>query len=121
MMNENMDPSSVSGNPILDLDEFSDPKDILRLLLDSKQRGTTIGIRTPVLGRTMVMTGVQDLIFHEAPLVVLRPYDMSGHMLPQTTISLEDIQSVRPFVSRFENPFITKLSDGQESLLIGGV
>lgn len=101
----------------MDPEVFSSPKDILGLILESKQKGTVIGIKTPVFGRFVVLVGVEDLIFHEVPMVVLKPYDARGQMLSETKIPLSDIEFVQPFTSRFKNPFITRLGDSQQSLV----
>jgi hypothetical protein len=113
MEDNNFDPLSVSNNRFMDPEVYTNPKDILQQLLESKQKGTTIGIMTPILGRLIVMAGVQDLIFYDSPIVLLKPYDARGAMLAETKIPLDAIESVQPFTSRFENPFITRLSDGQ--------
>jgi hypothetical protein len=104
---------NISFDRLPEQEEFTDPKDILKFLLESKQHGTVIGISAPVFGRIMVMTCVQDLILEHAPVVILSPYDMTGHMLPITKIQLDSIRSVRPFTSKFQNPYASKLSDAQ--------
>lgn len=119
MEDNNFDPLSVHYSQILDPEVFTSPKDILQQLLESKQKGTMIGIIAPVLGTLMVLTGVQDLIFYDSPVVVLKPYDAHGSMLSETKIPLDTIESVQPFASQFENPFIARLSDGgQEPFLL---
>jgi hypothetical protein len=96
-------------------EEITNPKEILEQILDSKSKGTVIGISSPILGRGMVLTSVEDLILGGSPLIVLKPYDTSGNMLPETKIYLENINAVRAFSTRFENPFVSKFEDDQKS------
>jgi hypothetical protein len=117
MGNEKFDPLSISFSRFMEQEEFTTTGDIIKHLLSSKENGTVIGISSTVLGRTMVLTGIQDLIFGDELLIVLMPFDTSGYMLPATKISVKDIRSVKPFKSKFENPFVAKLRDDQNSML----
>jgi hypothetical protein len=117
MGNEKFDPLSISFSRFMEQEEFTTTGDIIKHLLSSKENGTVIGISSTVLGRTMVLTGIRDLIFGDELLIVLMPFDTSGYMLPATKISVKDIRSVKPFKSKFENPFVAKLRDDQNSML----
>ena len=92
-------------------EDLIDPIEILKKLIDSKVNGNLIGITSPLLSRIMVVTGVEDIVLDDSPIVVLKPYDKSGCMLLETKIPLSEIYSVRPFTSKFENPFLQKLGD----------
>ena len=89
---------------------ISEPTKIFKALLDSKEKGTVIGITSPILGKTMCLTCIEDLILsNEGELiVVLKSYDINGYILPSNKISLSHIESVYPFTSMFQNPFIPK-------------
>jgi len=74
---------------------------------------------SPALGDAeMYLTAVEDFVITEGddPLVVLKPYDMSGYLLPVNKIPLNSIEAVCPFKSKFENPFLPKLIDGKDGL-----
>lgn len=87
-----------------------DASEILKRLLESKVKGTIIGVTASTLGTTMVLAGIDDVLLGKIPMVVLKPYDTYGYILPETKIHLEDISSVRPFASKFQNPFEKKLN-----------
>jgi hypothetical protein len=94
-------------------DFIKDPKDIFKALLESKERGTAIGIKAEVLGKGMFVTGVEDLLIgdgHENTQVILKGYDFTGHVLETNTIRLTDIEGVCEFASKFGNPFLKTLS-----------
>jgi hypothetical protein len=94
------------------LDLVKEPREIFREILRSKEKGTVIGISSPVLGRVTYLTGVEDIVVDETcnVYVVLKPYDTSGYMFPVRNVSLEKIHSVKPFSSKFENVWIEKKS-----------
>jgi len=98
-------------------EEISNPTDIVSHLITSKENGTIIGINSYLLGTTMVRTGIEALIFDNEFVVVLKPYDIHGYMLPVTRLFLSEIQSVRSFTSKFENPFVARMNEDRNSLL----
>jgi hypothetical protein len=106
----------ISFRKFMDEDIFN-PTDIVSHLVTSKENGTIIGINSYLLGTTMVRTGVEALIFDDELLILLKPYDVHGYMLPVTRLALHDIQSVRSFTSKFENPFVVRMNDDRNSLL----
>jgi hypothetical protein len=116
MKNEGFDPLSISYSRFMEQEDVTNPGHILNHLLNSKEKGTVIGIVSPVLGRLMALTGVEDLILDERPMVILKPYDMNGRILPTAKILLENIYSVRPFTSKFENPFVAKFEEGNNGM-----
>ena len=94
-------------------DFIKDPRDIFRALLDSKDRGTAIGIKAGVLGKGMFVTGVDDILLgdgHDNTKVVLKGYDFTGHVLETNSILLTEIEGVCRFSSKFGNPFLSTLS-----------
>jgi hypothetical protein len=101
----------------LDQENFTTAKDILSALIDSKSNGTVIGITSALLGRSMFLTGIVDIILGDCSIVILQAYDTNGYILPETKIPVDTITAVRSFTSKFENPFVTKLHDEHNRLL----
>jgi hypothetical protein len=94
-------------------DFIKDPKDIFKALLDSKDRGTAIGIKARVLGKGMFVTSVEDILLgdgHDNTKVVLKGYDFTGHVLETDNILLTEIEGVCQFSSKFGNPFLNTLN-----------
>lgn len=94
-------------------DFVKEPQEIFKALLDSKERGTAIGIKAGVLGKGMFVTAVDDLLIgdgHENTYVILKGYDFTGHVLDTSTIRLTEIEGVCMFASKFGNPFLKTLS-----------
>lgn len=94
-------------------DFIKEPKDIFKALLDSKDRGTAIGIKAEILGKGMFVTSVEDILIgdgNENTKIVLKGYDFTGHVLETNNILLTDIEGVCKFPSKFGNPILDKLS-----------
>lgn len=94
-------------------DFVREPQEIFKALLDSKDRGTSIGIKASVLGKGMFVTGVEDILLgdgRENTHIILKGYDFTGHVLETNTIRLTDIEGVCCFTSKFGNPFLKTIS-----------
>lgn len=94
-------------------DFIKEPRDIFKALLDSKDRGTAIGIKSGILGKGMFITSVDDILIGDGDRntqVVLRGYDFTGHVLETNNILLSDIEGVCRFTSKFGNPILKTLS-----------
>jgi hypothetical protein len=94
-------------------DFLQEPKDVFKALLDSKDRGTTIGIKAQVLGKGMFVTAVEDILIgdgQENTWIILKGYDFTGHILEANTVRLTDIEGVCIFSSKFGNPILKTLS-----------
>ena len=94
-------------------DFITEPKDIFRALLESKDRGTVIGIKAFILGKGMFVTCVEEILIgdgDENTKVILKAYDFTGHILETNTIRLTDIDGVCQFPSKFGNPILKTLS-----------
>jgi hypothetical protein len=87
------------------LEFVSDRSFILNILTKSKDNGTVVGINAPCLGSGTFISVVDDIILVDDIIIVLKPFDASGHMLDTNKIRLSDVTSVLPFNSVFENPF----------------
>src|SRR5690606_26260237 len=88
-------------------DFIIDREKILQVLITGKINGSAVGVYSPALGNAMFVTGVEDVILadHDT-VIVLKQYDMSGHLFENYTLSLEDILSVYPFNTPLKNPFL---------------
>lgn len=94
-------------------DFIKEPNDIFKALLDSKDRGTAIGIKSGILGKGMFVTSVEDILIgdgHENTKIVLKGYDFTGHVLETNNILLTDIEGVCKFSSKFGNPIFNTLN-----------
>lgn len=94
-------------------DFIRDSHEIFKALLSSKEQGTAIGIKSPLLGKGMFVTGVEDILVgdgHENTRVILKGYDFTGHVLDTNSIRLTDIEGVCQFASKFGNPILKTLN-----------
>ena len=94
-------------------DFIQEPRDIFMALLDSKDRGTAIGIKSRILGKGMFVTSVDDILIGDGDgntQVILRGYDFTGHVLETNNILLADIEGVCRFTTKFGNPILKTLS-----------
>lgn len=100
-------------------DFIIDREKILQVLITGKINGSAVGVYSPALGNAMFVTGVEDVILadHDT-VIVLKQYDMSGHLFENYTLSLEDILSVYPFNTPLKNPFLDHLEKDTDWLMI---
>jgi hypothetical protein len=92
--------------------EFVSPRmDVLHILVESKEHGTAVGVLAPLLGQEIFVTAVQDIIIDEDVTIIFKSYDKTGYMLETNKLKLDDIKSVCPFKSPFENPWLRGLTD----------
>ena len=94
-------------------DFIKEPRDILKALLDSKDSGTAIWIKSAVLGKGMFVTAVEDILIgdgHENTEIILKVYDFTGHVLEKNTMRLSEIEGVCCFSSKFGNPILKTIS-----------
>lgn len=97
----------------LNTEMITDRGEILNILTDSKIYGTAVGINAPVLGNDIYVTAVEDIVMDKHITIVLKNFDTTGYMLETNKLSLGDIQSVCPFKSLFENPYMRTLKNGK--------
>jgi hypothetical protein len=90
----------------INLEFVTDRQEILTLLAKSKREGTSIGINSRGLGSGTFVTGVEDIEFSDEVLVKLKPFDATGRILTCYRLKLSQIQSVLPFTSNFQNPYL---------------
>ncbi len=94
-------------------DFIKDPTEIFKALLNSKDSGTAIGIKSASLGKGMFVTGVEDILIgdgHENTKIILKGYDFTGHVLETSHLTLTEIEGVCKFSSKFGNPILKTLS-----------
>ncbi len=99
-----------NGIGSMPFDFLSGPSEIFRALLESKERGTAIGIKANPLGRGMFVTAVQDILVgdgNENTQIILKGYDFTGHILETNVVKLNEIEGVCVFASKFGNPILS--------------
>ena len=105
-----MEFSNTVNNPSMNIynaDLITSEQGILNALIESKEKGSMIGIQSPVLGGGTFITGVVDILFTDYGIkVVTKGYDVNGYFLNKSTLDLNEIKSVIPFISIFKNPFM---------------
>jgi hypothetical protein len=84
---------------------------ILDAIINSNKNNTAIGIRAPGIFNGVLVTGIENIIlnFDGDPIIVLKKYDSNGYFLDRDQLKLSEIESVCPFKSSFENPFLKDL------------
>jgi hypothetical protein len=83
---------------------------ILEVLIRSKQESRSVGILSNKLGPSVLITGVEDVVFEDVKtVIVLKPFDHTGYILPSYKLEIQDIISVCPLNSEFRNPFIDNI------------
>jgi hypothetical protein len=96
------------------LESSSETQEMLKILLESKETGKAIGICSPLTGEGFVITVVEDIILDEAETTItIKPYDVTGFMLPVYKIQLSQITAVCPLKSNFGNPLLKNLDKGK--------
>lgn len=94
-------------------DFITEPREIFKALLDSKEHETAIGIKSEVLGKGMFVTAIDDILIgdgHENTRVVLKGLDFTGHVLETNSVMLTEIEGVCRFNSKFGNPILNTVN-----------
>ncbi len=90
------------------------PQDILKRLVEAKEKGSSIGVLSSVLGESYVVTAVDDIILEDGgTLIVFKPYDNAGAMLSRNRLSLAEIEAVCPLASEFRDPVLKNIEKGK--------
>ena len=85
----------------------SSSSEILRILISSKEEAKSIAISSERLGPGFLITAVEDIILVEGETIILfKPFDVTGFILPTNKLRLADIAAVCPLNSEFENPVL---------------
>lgn len=99
----------------LRMELVSDRGEMLSILSESKATGRAVGVKAPVLGSEIHVTAVEDIQIGEDIIVVLKNYDITGYMLETNKLKLAQIESVCPFKSAFENPYMKTLTSNKSA------
>lgn len=84
--------------------------EILKIIIESKENGNTIGISSPLLGEGFFITAVEDIILEDGETIILvKPFDVTGFLLPTNHLTLGDIDAACPLISTFKNPVLRNL------------
>jgi hypothetical protein len=79
-------------------------KTILRYLLNSKEKGTLVGVYCPAFGEGLFLTAVEK--FHSENEIDFFMYDTTGLRLLRNTVSLQEIKMACPFSDPYVNPIL---------------
>jgi|GEM_PF-1301540 len=105
-------PSGTSGterNVGMRINIITSRRGIGKTLFESKETGKVVGVYSPALGEGMLLLGVHDVdANHSDPLIIFENYDLNGIRLQRNAIPLNEIRSVCPFDSGYEDPFAKK-------------
>jgi hypothetical protein len=86
--------------------------EILRALLDSKEKGTMVALAVPCIGAGVFITAVDDLFLNDGETYIhVKNYDVTGRIIEKTKIALKEIIGACPLNSKWENPFLKNISD----------
>ena len=90
-----------------DLEILRSKKNILQQLEICKEQGKLVGIFSRTLGEGLFVTGIEDIYkWEKEEIIVLKPYDIGGNILPRNYLSLSEIKAVCPFNCTYKNPFL---------------
>ena len=96
-------------------DFLTDKTSILSELTSSKIYQTCVGLSSKKLGTGMFITVVEQIIIDEnSTTIVLKQYDATGYLLPTNKLELDDITSLFPFKSKFNNPYLEHIKQQDE-------
>ena len=81
---------------------------MLNKLIDSKDTGGLVGIVCSVLGEGIFITAIEDIQEQHGKeqVIILKPYDVSGHTFSKTHVLLSEIRAVAPFKAFYRDPLV---------------
>lgn len=89
-------------------------KGILKELVISSMSGNVVGIYSRALGEGMFLAAVEKIESNaREEIITLNRYDMSGHMLARTRVTIDEIHMVCPFNRVYTNPYVNVERSGQ--------
>jgi hypothetical protein len=94
------------------LDILTSREAMLKALVESRTLNSIIGIHSKEVGEGTYLTSVKDILFTDDdadPVIVLENYDSTGYFFEKNVVPLSAIQSVIPFKSVFQNPFLKEI------------
>lgn len=97
----------------VNIDVITSPGEIFKALQVSKSNETIIGINSTLLGEGTFLLSVSDIILLDeldSVTIVFKSYDVTGYFLSTNVLKLNQIKSVCPLTSKFQNPYLKNLS-----------
>jgi hypothetical protein len=86
--------------------------EILKALLDSKDKGTMIALAVPSIGSGVFITAAVDVSLNDGETFIhLKSYDVTGRIIEKTCIPLKEIEGACILHSQWENPFLKNLAN----------
>jgi hypothetical protein len=83
---------------------------ILKVVVNSKENGNTIGVKSSALGEGFLITAVEDIILEDGETYILfKPFDVTGFILPTNKLRLAEIDAACPLISEFQNPVLRNI------------
>jgi hypothetical protein len=86
-------------------DYITDRKEIIKLLMKSQDYGLAIAITSERLGPGPWVISVDNILFEDEVIIILKPYDANGKILETSSLKLSEITNVVQLHSNFNNPF----------------
>jgi hypothetical protein len=82
-------------------------QEILKILINSKEVGNTVGVSSISLGAGFVITAVDDIILEDGEtIILLKPFDVTGFVLPTNRLKLQEITAACRLTSEYQNPVL---------------
>ena len=89
-----------------------EPGEILKAILDSKEKGTMIALAVPSIGAGVFITAADDVSLNDGETFVhLKSYDVTGRIIEKTRISLKEIVGACTLHSQWQNPYLKNLAN----------
>ena len=86
--------------------------EILKAVLDSKEKGTMIALAVPSIGAGVFITAVNDVTLNDGETFIhLKSYDVTGRILEKTRLSLKEIVGACTLHSQWQNPYLKNLAN----------
>ena len=107
--------SSITGGYFFAKEKFgyeefnftSNPQEILRALLDSRQQQKMIALYMPANSDELFITAVDEIIHDEHDtIIVVKQFDNTGFIIEKNKIKLSEIVSACLLSSHWENPYM---------------
>lgn len=96
------EPKNIQAGPV----QFIKVKrSMLKALKHARESGIAVGLNSGILGEGMFLVGVERVDSSGAEeVIILKPYDMSGHLLIRPYLTLDEIKWVSPLSFPYKNP-----------------
>jgi len=89
-----------------------DDGEILKALLDSKEKGTMIALAVPFIGAGVFITAVDDLFLNDGETYIqIKNFDVTGRIIEKTRIPLREIIGACPLNSQWANPYLKNMTN----------